>query len=212
MTKFTLSFFAISSLFASCLCASNDSPSPVTTPSSTTSAESKDLSKTSFRIGIVNTKKCLDESKLGKQELANFEKMKKQMQTELQDKEKMLDDIESKLNDDDYMDSLSDEAAAELKRKKKAIRTEGMQLQSQFMETLQHANMKVIQMITEAIAKASKEVAKEGIDGQSIEAIFTDEACTTYSPSLDVSEKIIQKMNAMFDAESKESTPKSLTH
>lgn len=175
-----------------------------------TQSSDSSSSNRSYRVGIVNTKKCLEESKLGKLEMANFEKMKKQMQSELQDKERTLEEIEAKLNDDDYMDSLSDEAANELKRKRKAIRSEGMQLQNQFMEALQHANVKVIQKITESISKASAEVAKEGIDGQSIDAIFTDEACTYYAPSLDLSDKVVAKMNVVFDAEQKDNASKSL--
>lgn len=104
-------------------------PSVTAQPSTiTTSNYPIDASaNTTLRIGIVNTKKCLEESKLGKQEQANFEKMKHQMESVLQEKERTLEDIESKLNDDDYMDSISDEAASELKRKRRTIRNEGMQ-------------------------------------------------------------------------------------
>lgn len=151
------------------------------------------------RIGVVNTKKCLDESKLGKQEQQNFEKMKKQMESVLQDKERDMEEIDNKLNDDDYMDSISDEAASELKRKKRNIKQEGMQLQNQYMQTLQQAQMKVLQKLTEAITKASQQVVQES--GGSLEAIFTDEACTYYLPSLDVTDRVINKLNAIFDAE-----------
>ncbi len=163
----------------------------------------------SFRIGIVNTKKCLEDSKLGKQEQANFEKMKQQMESVLQEKEKVLEDIESKLNDDDYMDSVSDEVASELKRKKRNLRNEGMQLQSQYMQTLQQANVKIIQKLTDAIGKASSQVAKDATSGQTIEVIFTDEACTYFAPSLDVTDRIVAKMNAIFDSEQKDNSSKS---
>lgn len=157
------------------------------------------------RVGIVNTKKCLEESKLGKQEHSNFEKMKNQMETVLHDKEKTLEDIESKLNDDDYMDSISDEASAELKRKRRAIKQEGYQLQNQYLQTLQQANVKIIQKITESISKASELVARESIGtGQQIDVILSDEACTYFNPSLDVTPRVIAKMNAIFDAEPKE--------
>lgn len=161
-----------------------------------------------LRIGIVNTKKCLDESKLGKQEQANFEKMKSQMESVLQEKERSLEDIESKLNDEDYMDSISDEAASELKRKKRAIQKDGMQLQQQYMQTLQQANVRIVQKLTEVISKASAQVAKDSVGGQSVDVIFTDEACTFYAPALDVSDRIIAKMNAIYDAEQKESSAK----
>jgi len=161
-----------------------------------------------LRIGIVNTKKCLEESKLGKQEQANFEKMKQQMESVLKEKESILEDIESKVNDDDYMDSISDEAASELKRKKRTIKNEGMQLQSQYMQTLQQANLKIIQRLTDVIGKACAQVAKDRSNGQPVDVIFTDEACTFYAPSLDVSDRVVAQMNIMFEAEQKDSSGK----
>lgn len=159
---------------------------------------------TTVRIGIVNTKKCLEESKLGQQEQANFEKMKKQMESVLQEKEHALEEIESKLNDDDYMDTISEEAASELKRKRRAIRNEGMQLQNQYLQTLQQANVKVVQRLTDAISKASAQVAQESQGAQRIDVILSDEACTYFSPKLDVSSQVIQKMNALQETEKKE--------
>ena len=161
-----------------------------------------------LRIGIVNTKRCLEESKLGKQEQANFERMKQQMESVLQEKERALEDIESKLNDDDYMDSISDEAASELKRKRRTIRNEGMQLQSQYMQTLQQTNVKIIQKLTDVIGKASAQVAKDSSNGQPVDVVFTDEACTYYSPRLDVSDRVVAKMNAIYDAEQRENASK----
>lgn len=158
-----------------------------------------------LRIGIVSSKKCLEESKLGKQEQANFEKMKTQMESILQEKEKGLEDLEAKLNDDDYMDSISEEAASELKRKKRTIKQEGYQLQNQYMQTLQQANLKVVQKITDAINKASAQVAQESASSSNpIDIIFTDESTTYYNKSLDVSDKVVTKMNAMFDIETKD--------
>ncbi len=162
----------------------------------------------SLRIGIVNTKKCLEESKLGKQEQVNFEKMKSQMESVLQGKEKALEEMESKLNDDDYMDSISDEAASELKSKRRTMRNEGMQLQSQYMQTLQQANVKIIQKLTDVIGRASAQVAQDTSNGQPVDVIFTDEACTFYVPRLDISDRIIAKMNIIFDAEQKENPSK----
>lgn len=178
-----------------------------TTAKSTNSVNGS--STQALRFGIVNTKKCLEDSKLGKQEQSNFEKMKQQMRSILEDKEKILEDIESKLNDDDYMDSISEDAASELKRKRRSVRNEGMQLQSQYMETLQQANLKVIQKLTEAIGKASNLVSQDSTNNQPIDVIFTDEACTYYSPRLDVTDRVVAKMNTIFDTEQKENASKS---
>lgn len=161
-----------------------------------------------LRIGVVNTKKCLENSKLGKQEQANFEKMKQQMETILEEKQRAFEEIEAKLNDDDYMDSISDEAASEIKRKKRTIKTEGSQLQSQYVQTLQQAQMKIIQKLTESISKASALVSKDAASTPQVDAIFTDEACTYFAPHLDVTDQIVAKMNVLFDQEQKENGAK----
>jgi outer membrane protein len=158
-----------------------------------------------LRIGVVNTKKCLEDSRLGKQEQGNFERMKNQMEGVLQDKERSLEEIESKLNDEDYMDSVSTEVESELKRKRRSIRQEGLQLQNQYLQTLQQANIKIVQKITETITKASSQVAQESSysgDG-AIDVILTDEACAYFAPHLDVTDRVIAKMNQLFDMEQK---------
>lgn len=197
---FTLLFFALSAFAAM---AQQPNFQQETSSSSSYQASKADHP---LRIGFVNSKKCLEESKLGKQEQSNFEKMKKQMESTLQEKERELEEIESKLEDDDYMDSVSDEVASELKRKKRTIRTEGMQLQNQYMQTLQQANVKIFQKLADAIAKASAQVANAA--GQQIDAVYTDEATTYFAPHLDVTKDIIAAMNANFDAEQKSNASK----
>lgn len=152
-----------------------------------------------IRIGIVNTKKCLENSKLGKAEQANFEKMKSQMESVLQTKERELEEVENKLNDDDYMDGISDEVANELRNKKRNIKKDGMGLQSQYMQTLQQANMKIIQKLSDAISKASKQVAQD--PSNNLNLIFTDDATTFYAPDIDVTDKIVARMNSIYDQE-----------
>lgn len=161
-----------------------------------------------LKIGVVNTKRCLEESKVGKEQQANFEKMKKQMESVLQDKESDLEEIESKLADDEYMDSISEEAANSLKRKKRQVRNEGMQLQQQYMQTLQRTNMEVVRNLTEEITKASAAVAGDRSSPDHYDVIFTDEACNFSSPDLDVTNKIIQKMDEMFEKSKKENDKK----
>jgi len=195
MKKLHVWFFGIAACFALMSATMVNAQQP-STPQQQPSSQAP-------RIGIVNTKKCLEDSKLGKQEQANFEKMKQQMESVLQEKEKALEEIESKVNDDDYMDSISEEAASELKRKKRTIKNEGMQLQNEYMQRLQQANLKIVQRLTEVIGKACAQVAKDKSNGQPIDVIFTDEACTFFSPSLDVSDRVVVQMNVIFDAEQK---------
>ena len=61
-------------------------------------------------IAVVDFKACVEKSKLGLQEQASLESMKKQMETILQEKEKKLTELSAKFNDLDYLDSLSPDA------------------------------------------------------------------------------------------------------
>lgn len=175
-----------------------------TASSSTNESGSSTHSSSGMRIGVVNTKKCLEESKLAKQEQVNFEKLKKQMESVLQEKEKALESIDAKLNDEDWLESgVSEERISEERRKRKALREEGMQLQQQYMQTLQQVNAKSVDKLTAAIAKASAQVAEEGVDGQFDDVILTDEACLYYAKKFDRTIPVINRLNASFDAESK---------
>src|SRR3990167_4018615 len=66
-----------------------------------------------LKIGVVNFKYCVENSKLGKEEQANFEGIKKKMEEVLEQKEKALTEIAGKFNDPDYLDTLSAEAEAD---------------------------------------------------------------------------------------------------
>lgn len=156
------------------------------------------------RVGIVDTKKCLSQSKLGKAETSSFEKMQEQMGSTLESKQKTLEEIETKLGDDEWIDSVSEEIVNELRRKRKAIRTEGTQLQNQYMQTLQQTQVELIKKLTDSISKASAAVAQEGVNGQMFDVILTEEACTYFSKSLDISDAIIAKMDQLFDKEPRE--------
>lgn len=161
------------------------------------------------KIGVLNTRRCLEESKLGKQERATLEKMKNQMETVLKDKEKAIHGIENKLRDEDYMDSISDDAERELRHKKKVLMEEGMELNRQFSDNLEMTNMKIMQTIIEAINKASKEVVQDLANkNQNIEIILTSEACTFYNPSNDLTDEVLAKMDATFEKDQKEQAAK----
>jgi outer membrane protein len=151
------------------------------------------------KIGTVNFKLCVEESKLGKQEQASFEAMKKQMETVVEEKEKTLNDLANKLNDPDQLDLMSPEAETELKRKFRGLSQEMNQIQQQFYQTLQQANFKIVQTLSEAVNKASEQVAKD----QKIDLVLNDETCFFANKALDVSTKVVTEMDKQFDQTSK---------
>ena len=154
----------------------------------------------SLKIAILNPKTCYDESKLGKQENSNLESLKKQMEVILEEKEKTLNDMALKFNDNDYLDSLSPEAETELKRKFRALSQELSQLQNQYMQTLQQANYQVLQKFNEAMTKASTQVAKN----QQIDLVLSEETSFFYTKDLDISKPVSALMDENFDREEKE--------
>jgi outer membrane protein len=148
-----------------------------------------------LKIGFVSLKRCIEQSKIGKYEQSNFESLKKQMESVLAEKEKVLNDMAAKFNDEDYLDSLSPEAETELKRKFRTLNQEISQQQNQYMQTLQQTNLKVMQKLQDQLAEAATQVAKS----EKLDAVYNDEGCFYSSPQLDVSSKLIALLDQEFD-------------
>lgn len=155
------------------------------------------------KIGIVSFKTCLEQSKVGKQEQANFDAMKKQMETVLEEKGKALEAIEIKKRDADYLDSLSPEMETEFNRKARTLENEFMQLQNQYMQTLNQANVKILQKLNDLITAASKEIAP----AHQLDLILNDEACYFSAPSLNISNEVAKKMDELAEKQKKEPAP-----
>jgi outer membrane protein len=153
-------------------------------------------------IGVVNFSSCVTDSKLGKQEQASFEALKKQMTNLLEENEKQLNDIAAKLNDPEYIDGLSPEAEAELKNKFQGLSEEMNRNQNQYYQVLNQANMKIIQTISNGINSASEKIAKD----KKLNVVINKDACFYISPTLDVTNQVIGEMDKVFESEGKKQT------
>lgn len=148
-----------------------------------------------LNIGVVNFKYVVEKSKMGQQEQASFESLKKQIESVLQEKEKQLNELAEKLNDPNYLDSISPEAETEMKRKFRTQNQELAQQQNQFFQTLQQANFKILQKISEQVSKASEAVATQ----KKLDLIVNEEGTFYYGPKYDVSDDIVKQLDKMFD-------------
>jgi outer membrane protein len=148
------------------------------------------------KIGTVNFKYCLDQSKIGKHEQSLFEKIRKEMEQSIEKKEKELNEMAPKFSDE-YLDALTPEAEKELKEKFKTLSQELTQQQNQYYHTLNQANFQTVQKLFEMISKVSKEVAKE----KELDIILNDESCFFKSEALDYSKEVVAKLDAQFDME-----------
>lgn len=152
------------------------------------------------KVRTVNFKKCVEQSKVGKQEQASFEAIKKQMETVLVEKEKVLNEMAAKFEDPDFLDGLSAEAETELKRKFRALSQEFAQLQQQYVQALQQTNFKIVQKLTTAVSKAATEAAQK----QKIDLVVNEENAAFFvSPNLDISSDVVSIMDQHLEKEEK---------
>lgn len=143
------------------------------------------------KIAVVNFKQCVEQSKLGKQEQASFEALKKQAESMLQDKEKALTEIAAKLDDSDYLDSLSNEAEAELKHKFRNLNQEMNQDQQRLYNALSQANFKIVQKLTDEVTKAAGEVAK----AKGYDLVLNEESAFFFSSKLDITGEVVKMLD-----------------
>ncbi len=148
------------------------------------------------QVGIVNFGSCMTDSKLGKQEQANFENLKKQMGTLLEDTEKQLQEIAAKFNDQEYLDGLSPDAEKEMKAKFQALNEDMQRYQNQYYQVMNQANMRVIQIMSNAITEASEKVAKS----KKLGMVVNKEACFFYASGLEVTPDVIAEMDKNFES------------
>ncbi len=146
------------------------------------------------KIAIISFRTCLEKSKLGKKELAEFEQIKKDLEKEIEKKEKELNDMAPKFNDE-YLDTLTPEAETDLKNKFKSISQDLSQMQNQYYQLLNQANMQIVQKMSDLVEEAAKHVAEMN----NFDMILNKEACFFAKDSYDVSDKVVDEMNKISD-------------
>jgi outer membrane protein len=153
----------------------------------------------------------VSDSKLGKQEQAAFESLKKQMTSLLEDTEKQINELATKFNDPEFLDSLSPEAEEEFKNKFRSLNEDLNRYQNQYYQVLNQSNMKVIQTISGSINAASEKVAKD----KKLSLVVNKDACFFTSSALDITALIVAEMDRIHDQTAKQqpavSTPAQQT-
>lgn len=155
----------------------------------------KSYAEEKIPYGIVNFTTCITESKFGKQEQENFEKLREQMTTLINDYNKQLQDIANKFQNPDFVDSLSPEAEQEMKAKFQTLSEELNQYQNQSMQVMQQANMQLVQTMNTHVQNASERIAKQ----KKLPMVVREEACFFYNPSFDITKSVIDEMDKNFD-------------
>ena len=152
--------------------------------------------------GYVNLNQCIIESKLGKQEQASFETMRKQFATLIEDTEKQLKQMNDNLSDKDYLDGLSPDAEQELKNRFAQLGEEYNRYQQQYYQVMNQGQQKLLQNIVVNVSKASEKIATT----KGYTKIAHKDSCFYVSPSLDITNDVIKEMDKNFDEEMKKQT------
>lgn len=152
-----------------------------------------------INIAVVNFTTCVQESKFGKKEQENFDNLRKQMVSMIEESQKELQELSQKLEDTDYLDSLSPKAEEELKMKFQTKNQDIARIQNQYYQMLQQANMQVMQKLNENVSKASEAVALK----KNLGVVMNKEACFYYKPSLEVTKLVIDEMDKNYESEEK---------
>ncbi len=150
--------------------------------------------------GVVNFTTCISESKYGKREQAQFEKIRGQWSALIEETEKELKDISGKFEDPDYLDGLSPEAEEELKVKYRTLYEDMNKYQSQLNQVLNQANYYFVQRMNTTISDAAETVAKD----KKLNMVMNKEACFYYKSGMDVTNLVIKQMNKNYDRDVKE--------
>jgi outer membrane protein len=148
-----------------------------------------------LKIGFVNVKNCMEKSKVGVDEKNTFEALKKQMTDALEKSDKELVDLAKKLEDQDYLDSLSPAAEEELRVRFDNLSQDFSRYQNQYYQLLQQANYKMIHTLHDSISQASEEVRAKN----KLTIIMNQDSAFAVASSLDVTEAVINEMNQRYE-------------
>lgn len=148
-----------------------------------------------LNFGVVDFKRCVEESKLGKSEQATFESLKTQMSTLLEKGEQELEEIAKQVKDPD--DSLSPTALENLQKKYQALAQELMRSQNQYYQILNQTNVKVIQSLTTKVGEAATAVAKS----KNLNLVLNNEACFYNLPEADITNAVIAELDRRFSSQ-----------
>jgi len=150
------------------------------------------MAEDNLAIGVVNFASCITDSKTGKQEEEAVQNMRKQMASVAETTEKELKELTAKLDDTEFMDSLSPKAEEEMRLKVQTLQEDMGRYQGQFYQLLQHAQYQMYQKMSSNIAKASETVAKR----MGLSYIINREACFYSQSNHDVTKDVIAEMDA----------------
>jgi outer membrane protein len=154
----------------------------------------------SLKVGVVNFRKAVEESKLGKQEQEMLENMKKQVESILKEKGEEFQKLSGKLQDEDFRESQKPDALQKMEQQYQQLGQELQQAQGQYYQAMQQQNMRIIQRLAEVVSKASERVA----DTRKLDLVLNDDNAFFSAPGLDITKDVVAEMDLLAEDELKD--------
>lgn len=147
------------------------------------------------KVGVVNFNQCIERSKKGRKEQKYLEESKKEMSSILEKMQKDLEETAKKLQDPDFLDSISADEVENMKRKLQNLGQEFNRYEAQYVQMLNQAKMRFFHSISSNVGKAADLVAKE----RGISLVMDSDVCFFHNSSLDLTEGVLLAMDKFFD-------------
>lgn len=157
--------------------------------------ESKENAPATLNIGVVNFSECIISSKYGQQERKQLEALQNQLQRSLKDLEEQLLALKSKLEDNDYINSLNPIAESDHKMKYQELAEELQRRKTEYYQALQQANMQSMQTMADYIKKSSEIVASQ----ENLSLIINKDAVFHLTQGLNVTSEVIKVLDESYE-------------
>ena len=148
-----------------------------------------------IKMGVVSISGCIEDSQKGIKGRQVLESLNQQMTESLQDTDKKINEINDKLADQNFKDSLSTEALSQLHDQLDALAQERDLKRAQFVQQLSQVQMMIYQQLYNDIKAASKKVSTD----QGLDVVINDDAVAYYNSKHDVTKLVVKELNNMKD-------------
>jgi outer membrane protein len=145
----------------------------------------------SAEIGFVDFGRVLQTSSKAKAEEKQLQSLQKELEDQVNKVEKEVNGLAEKLQNPDYVDSLSQEAEQDQRNKLRMMAEERMRLIQNVTGQYQQAQQRFYQQVGMMVAKASAELATT----RKLDAVLNREALFYADPKIDCTDEIIKLMD-----------------
>lgn len=157
---------------------------------SLTSQTPPDL-KSTCSIGVVNINACITDSRQGLDSRQALELINQKAADSLQDIDKQIQDIDAKLSDEHYRDSLTPQAVEQMRQNHEKLLQEREIRSNDFRQQMSQMHFSLLQELMTQVSVASETVAKK----KGLSIALSGEGVTYFDPSLDITGDVVEELN-----------------